>query len=144
MYARTSAGFLVTGLVYLFLLQGLENLQAFQDQIKNISILPKSLTGAAIAPVTGTPIAPVPESPSTAQILQTDQTSAASLVDGEYPASSGLPLTGDSVESVVTDEGGTTIVIRARPDPQEMDGTNFVDNSVLMQSSEDMTGPGTM
>ena len=134
----------MTGLICLFPLQGLENLQAFQDQIKNISILPKSLTGAAIAPVTGTPIAPLPESPSTAQILQTDQTSAASLVDGGYPASnSGIPLTGDSVESVVTDEGGTTIVIRARPDPQEMDGANFVDNPDLMQSSEDLTEPGT-
>ena len=126
----------------------MSNLQAFQEQIKNISIIPKSLTGATIAPITGAAITPVPESPATvmtAQMLQpplADQTSVASLADAAYPASSGIPLTGESVESVISDDGGTTIVIRARPDPQEIDSANFVDNPVLMQSNDDITEPG--
>ena len=134
--------------LFFFTLQGLSNLQAFQEQIKNISIIPKSLTGATIAPITahsGAAITPVPESPATAQMLQppmADQTSMASLADAAYSASSGIPLTGESVESVISDDGGTTIVIRARPDPQEIDSANFVDNPVLMQSNDDITEPG--
>ena len=118
-----------------FPLQGLSNLQAFQEQIKNISIIPKNLTGATIAPIT--------DGNGTAQIFDTsmtDQTSVPTFLDGADPASSGSPLLGDSV--ITGDVSGTTIVIRAKPDPQEID-TNLVNDPDMTQPNPGIGEPGT-
>ena len=117
--------------------QGLSNLQAFQEQVKNFNILPKNITTATL---TSTNIA----ADGTVQLLDTSTTYAPSYsvdqpitVLGGTPAGTEAPLLGDTM--ITSNADGTTVIISKLP-PQDVANPVDMSSTALENPTAAQTG----